>query len=90
MSLSLLQHGAGGSILAGSDGALGVEWGEGILPESQGMLGGAEGLRMGPWAWGFFPSPHLKAPIYPNCPTLDITAWRTGKAKLAGSRPGHV
>lgn len=78
-----------GQFLAGGAGALGVEWGEDTLPEFWGVLGGPEALGMGLGIF-LFSSLHLEAAIYFNFQNTYVTAWKTGKAKLAESSPHRI
>ena len=55
-------------------------------PNPGGMLGG---LRMGLLV-SFFSSLHLEVAVYFNFQNIDVTAWKTGKAKLADSSPSHI
>lgn len=54
MSLSPLQHGAGSSFWLEVMGALGVEWGENTLPESQGDAQKGRAAQGGPLGIFFF------------------------------------
>lgn len=86
MSLSPSQCGTGGS-LAGTEEALGVEWGGNTVPKPWGMLGAARDGSLGTDV--FLPS-HLKAAVCFNFQNVDVRSWKTGKAKQAESGPACV
>lgn len=91
MSLSPSQLGAGGSFRLEVMERWGLS-GEQI-PDPGGMLGGWGGQRGSGWAPGLLPPPLLPPTFesgYFNFRNVDVTAWKTGKAKLAESSPACI